>query len=29
LANLMLTTVATLGVTGTPVGDSSGVLAEL
>ena len=29
LANLMLTTVATLGVTGTPIGDSTGVLSEV
>jgi Protein of unknown function (DUF1552) len=29
LANLMLTTLATLGVTGTPVGDSTGTLPEV
>lgn len=29
LANLMLTTVATLGVTGTPIGDSTGTLPEV
>ncbi len=29
LANLMLTTVATLGVTGTAVGDSTGLLPEV
>ncbi len=29
LSNLMLTTVATLGVTGTPVGDSTGLLPDV
>ena len=29
VANLLLTTIATLGVTGNPLGDSTGVLPEL